>query len=457
MPQKTEFFITVPLTELQKGMYSLLIKRLLAGLSSQGAPKRSTNAQLWSWLAILSWLCNHPTILTQKLQNQDKNGASAGVDNEDEEDEGAPANVDIGKYPIAALLPDFLELYARFDETGDIYNAELSTRALVTQLLIQESVNKGERILLFSHSIPTLNYLQGLLDDLQYKYMRIDGSTRTDQRQAACKEFNDDNSDYMVFLISTRAGGLGLNLQGATRVIIYDFGFNPSWEEQAIGRAYRLGQKKPVFVYRFRAGGTFEDAMYNKSIFKTQLFSRVVDQKNVIRHTSRDIKDYLFGPREAEQNDLSECLGKDELLDKVNEMIPGAIRDLILTETFQREDEDDELTAEEKKLADAEVEMERLQRANPAEYALKLAERLRAQRAAPVPQVTTTSAYFPLTQFAGGYTHEMFRDPATAGDVIVRNSDQAARDCMEVSIEKIAEVNTPSSDNQSKPPGCEPQ
>lgn len=456
MPQKTEFFITVPLTELQKGMYNLLIKHVLSGLSSQATSKKSSNAQLWSWLAILSWLCNHPTILTQKLQNQDKNGATAGVDNEDDEEDGAPANLDLAKYPIATLLPGFLEQYAKFEEASDIYNPELSTRAMVTQLLIQESVNKGERILLFSHSIPTLNYLQGLLDGLQYKYMRIDGSTRTDQRQAACKEFNDDESDYMVFLISTRAGGLGLNLQGATRVIIYDFGFNPSWEEQAIGRAYRLGQRKPVFVYRFRAGGSFEDAMYNKSIFKTQLFSRVVDQKNVIRHTSRDIKDYLFEPREPEQNDISECLGKDELLDRVNEMIPGAIRDLILTETFQREDEDDELTAEEKKLADAEVEMERLQRANPAEYALKLSERQRAQRTAPVQQDPATSVYFSPTQFAAGHAHEIFKGAEIVGEVPVRNTDQASRESMEVPIERVAET-TPSSDEQSKPPGCEPQ
>jgi len=85
-----------------------------------------------------------------------------------------------------------------------------------------------------------------------------------------------------------KAGGLGLNLQGANRVIIYDFSFNPSWDEQAVGRAYRLGQKRPVFVYRFRTGGTFE-VIYNKAVFKTQLFLRLMDKKNPMSHASKSV------------------------------------------------------------------------------------------------------------------------------------------------------------------------
>lgn len=464
MPQKTEFFITISLTELQKDMYGLLIRHILSGLSTDSASRKSSNAQLWSWLSILSWLCNHPTILTEKLESQDKSTAQAGVDNEDFDEDGAPANVDMDKYPIATLLPTFLEQYAQYEEANDKYNPTLSTRALVTQLLIQESVNRGERILLFSHSIPTLNYLQGMLESLRIKYMRIDGSTRTDQRQAATKEFNDDNNDYMVFLISTRAGGLGLNLQGANRVIIYDFGFNPSWEEQAIGRAYRLGQTKPVFVYRFRAGGSFEDAMYNKSIFKTQLFSRVVDQKNVIRHTSRDIKDYLFEPKEVEHKDLSECLGKDELLDKVVEFTSGAIRDLILTETFQREDEDDELTAEEKRLADAEVEMERLQRTNPAAYTAKQAEKQRAEKAAVMQQISTQSPYPFSTQLHGTDVRSMFKNAASGivSEMAVRDAARANKEKVEVSLQQretmdANERTSEDSDEQSKAQECPPQ
>lgn len=205
--------------------------------------------------------------------------------------------------------------------------------------------------------------------------------------------------------------------------------------------------------------------MYNKSIFKTQLFSRVVDQKNVIRHTSRDIKDYLFEPKKVEQKDLSECLGKDELLDRVVEMVPGAIRDLILTETFQREDEDDELTAEEKKIADEAVEMERLQRANPAEFAIKQAEKQRAQRTVAIQQAMTQGAYTTPTQVRGEDIHNLFKNAVVlvGDDMVVRDSAKANMEKMGVPEEKVVEAMTPTSsgdgsdEQQSRPPGCEPQ
>ena len=108
-----------------------------------------------------------------------------------------------------------------------------------------------------------------------------------------------------MLLISTRAGGQGLNIQSANRVIIFDFGFNPSWEEQAIGRAYRFGQTKPVFVYRFVAGGTFESNIYNTQMFKTSLASRVVDKKNPHRNAIRNTKEYLYPPKHVKHEDLS--------------------------------------------------------------------------------------------------------------------------------------------------------
>jgi hypothetical protein len=106
-------------------------------------------------------------------------------------------------------------------------------------------------------------------------------------------------------LISTRAGGQGLNIQSANRVIIFDFGFNPAWEEQAIGRAYRFGQQKPVFVYRFVAGGTFESNIYNTQMFKTSLASRVVDKKNPKRNAIRNTRKYLYAPKPVKHEDLS--------------------------------------------------------------------------------------------------------------------------------------------------------
>lgn len=408
MPQKTEFFITVPLTELQKEIYTTIIQHILSGLASTAEPgsaPKSSNAQLWVWLAILSWLCNHPSCLIKKLQEKDHAAYQLAMTATENDDEAPiPADFNLQETPVAALLPQFLDSFKTIGMLNQIEDVSLSTRAVVTQMLVSESISQNEKILIFSHSIPTLDFLQTMLDDMGCQYMRIDGSTRTDQRQNATKYFNDKESNVMVFLISTRAGGLGLNLQGANRVVIYDFSFNPSWEEQAIGRAYRLGQKKPVFVYRFRSGGTFEEAIYNKSIFKTQLFSRVVDQKNVIRHASKKIEDYLFIPTDVEQHDLSECLGKDALLDRVVTMAPSAILNLVLTETFQREDEDDEIPAEDREKLEEEVEMEQLRRTDPAEYQKRFQEKLKqeaARTAAKAKSMSTVSPHFQQLQGNG--------------------------------------------------------
>ena len=126
------------------------------------------------------------------------------------------------------------------------------------------------------------------------------------------KVFNEGNTN--VCLVSTRAGGQGLNLFGANRVVILDDHFNPMWEQQAIGRAYRIGQQKPVYVYRLTVGGTFEQAIQNQALFKEQLATRVVDKKNPNRSALKGAGEYLFPPKEVDREDLSQFLGKDPLV-----------------------------------------------------------------------------------------------------------------------------------------------
>jgi len=109
----------------------------------------------------------------------------------------------------------------------------------------------------------------------QYKFLRLDGKTPGDKRQALVDKFNSDPS-ISVFLISTRAGGLGLNLTSASKVIITDFNFNPTIDMQAQDRAYRMGQKRHVEVYRLCAKGTIEEAIYLRQLYKQSLESRVL-------------------------------------------------------------------------------------------------------------------------------------------------------------------------------------
>ncbi|OBT59812.1 hypothetical protein VE03_10762 [Pseudogymnoascus sp. 23342-1-I1] len=177
------------------------------------------------------------------------------------------------------------------------------------------------------------------------------------------------------------AGGLGLNLYGANRVIIFDFKWNPINEEQAVGRAYRLGQKKPVFVYRFIAGGTFEEKLHNKAIFKKQLASQVVDKQHILASATREKGEFLFRPKSVEQKDLSSVRGMDPLvLDRIlasHTESPG-IRGIIMTNTFSRKG-DDSLTMVEREEVQQLLQDEKLKRSDPAAWQSLVAQRLAAE------------------------------------------------------------------------------
>lgn len=105
--------------------------------------------------------------------------------------------------------------------------------------IIAKCQKEGKRMLLFSQFVMILDILQVALDHLDIRYTRLDGSTKTDERQALVDEFTED-SDITVFLLSTKAGGVGINLVAASVVVIYDQDFNPHNDRQAADRAYRI-------------------------------------------------------------------------------------------------------------------------------------------------------------------------------------------------------------------------
>lgn len=368
LPRKVEFVITVPLTKVQKEAYNGYARSLLAEKSGTSP----TTTAILSWLAVLGLCCNHPACFYNKLEKRAEEQPNKAV-NDDIDQESSLAEVPLSSLgfndTMLAIQRAILSKYTDLDDP------KYSYRAQIFQKIVEESVRVGDKILCFSQSLPTLNYLEALLRLSGVRFNRLDGSTAVKTRQAAIKEFNS-NPDIKVYLISTRAGGLGLNITGANRVIIFDFGFNPTWEEQAVARAYRLGQDKPVYIYRFLSGGTFEEIIHNKSIFKTQLAMRVVDKKNVERSASKSLGDYLFPVKDVEREDFSEYIGKDrEVLDKIlqSEQQSAAILNIALTETFCRED-DEKLTEDEKKEIQEELELELLRQSDFAAYEKKMAE-----------------------------------------------------------------------------------
>lgn len=195
----------------------------------------------------------------------------------------------------------------------------------------------GDKTLVFSHSIPTLDYVGDQLRTIKKTYARIDGLINVAKRQGTTKAFNE--GDVKVCLISTKAGGVGLNLYGANRVVILDEHFNPMWEQQAIGRAYRIGQQKPVFVYRLTAAGTFEESMHNQALFKKQLTTRVVDKGTPAPLAKKGVAEYLFLPKHVKQEDLEPFKGKDPLvLDHILANYANLVLSITPTDVFNADD-----------------------------------------------------------------------------------------------------------------------
>ncbi|XP_017070257.1 helicase ARIP4 isoform X2 [Drosophila eugracilis] len=162
--------------------------------------------------------------------------------------------------------------------------------------ILKESLHLGDRILLFSQSLLTLNLLEVYLkssyvpgsNQLWSKnssYFRLDGSTSSQERERLVNEFNA-NSNVKLFLISTRAGSLGINLTGANRVIIFDASWNPCHDTQAVYRIYRYGQTKPCFVYRIVMDRCLEKKIYDRQIKKQGMSDRIVDECNPEAHLS---------------------------------------------------------------------------------------------------------------------------------------------------------------------------
>jgi DNA excision repair protein ERCC-6-like 2 len=180
---------------------------------------------------------------------------------------------------VLSMLPG--GSYIREDGIMDDH-ASLSGKMKMLSDLLSEFNRRDARILLFSFSTQTLDLIQNFVKAQGYSYLRLDGNTPTRARQGLVDMFQKDNSIFL-FLISTKAGGLGLNLTAANVVIVFDVDFNPSNDEQSQDRAYRIGQKRDVLVIRLVSRGTIEELKYIRQLYKLQL------------------KHYTIGPSQAEQ------------------------------------------------------------------------------------------------------------------------------------------------------------
>ncbi|KAK8017217.1 P-loop containing nucleoside triphosphate hydrolase [Apiospora marii] len=270
LPKKTELVLFCDLTREQREAYQRFLD------SGEINAIMSKKLQPLAGIDILRKICNHPDLVDPKLKSRVS------------EDWGS-----VHKSGKMAVLKGALQLWKR----------------------------QGHKTLLFSQGVLMLDILEKFIQNLgNFKYLRMDGSTAVKHRQALVDEFNGD-PELDVFLLTTKVGGLGVNLTGANRVVIFDPDWNPSTDVQARERAWRLGQKKDVTIYRLMLRGTIEEKIYHRQIFKQFLSNKVL--KDPKQRTALDLHNLhdLFTLGDAEEETETGRLFKDSKvqMDQKNE------------------------------------------------------------------------------------------------------------------------------------------
>lgn len=152
----------------------------------------------------------------------------------------------------------------------------------------------GHRVLMFFQMTQIMNIMEDFLRLRGMKYLRLDGSTKSDDRSELLKLFNDPASEYFCFLLSTRAGGLGLNLQSADTVIIYDSDWNPHQDLQAQDRAHRIGQKNEVRILRLISSNSVEEKILERAQFKLDMDGKVIQAGKFDNKSTNEERDALL-------------------------------------------------------------------------------------------------------------------------------------------------------------------
>ncbi|XP_040271140.1 chromodomain-helicase-DNA-binding protein 3 isoform X2 [Bufo bufo] len=234
MPAKTELIVRVELSPMQKKYYKFILTRNFDALNSRGG---GNQVSLLNIMMDLKKCCNHPYL-----------------------------------FPVAAMESPKLPTGAY--EGGSLIKS--SGKLLLLQKMLRKLHEQGHRVLIFSQMTKMLDLLEDFLDYEGYKYERIDGGITGSLRQEAIDRFNAPGAQQFCFLLSTRAGGLGINLATADTVIIYDSDWNPHNDIQAFSRAHRIGQANKVMIYRFVTRASVEERITQVAKRKMMLTHLVV-------------------------------------------------------------------------------------------------------------------------------------------------------------------------------------
>ncbi|XP_021071198.1 DNA excision repair protein ERCC-6-like 2 isoform X1 [Mus pahari] len=320
LPKKEDRMVYCSLTDFQKAVYQTVLETEDVALiltSSQpctcgsGQKRRKccykTNSRgdtvrtlCLSYLTVLQKVANHVALLQAASTSKHQETIIKRICDQ-----------------VFSRFPDFVQKSkdAAFETLSD---PKYSGKMKVLQQLLNHFRKQRDKVLLFSFSTKLLDVLQQYCMASGLDYRRLDGSTKSEERLKIVKEFNS-SQDVNICLVSTMAGGLGLNFVGANVVILFDPTWNPANDLQAVDRAYRIGQCRDVKVLRLISLGTVEEIMYLRQVYKQQLHCVVVGSENAKRYFeavqgSKEHRGELFGVHNLfKLRSQGSCLTRDIL------------------------------------------------------------------------------------------------------------------------------------------------
>jgi len=207
-----------------------------------------------------------------------------------------------------ALFPP--EYYQENAATSNSYWPTHSGKLAVLDELLRLCQRTRDKVVVASHYTQTLDLIERLCRACDYRYLRLDGSTDSSLRHNIVHRFQNESSIF-IFLLSAKAGGFGLNLYAANRLILYDIDWNPVTDAQTTARIWRDGQKKPCFIYRLLTTGTLEEKIFQRQIMKQTLSRTIVDEDRLAQSFTEEMLHAIFmfkEETECETHDLVKCL-----------------------------------------------------------------------------------------------------------------------------------------------------
>lgn len=272
LPKKSDRVVFCPLTDEQAMAYeNLVVSELVDYIRTSADPCDCGSGKKRGWCCYTEipghgkWQSNvFPTLqMLQRLSNHLAMLIPSSSDPKDKQERDSET--------LQLSLPDrWQELHRTRDSIVNYANQNFCGKWRVLKKLLTFWHNNGDKVLVFSHSVRLLKMLQILFKSTtSYNVSYLDGSMKYEDRTKIVNDFNANPNEF-VFLISTRAGGVGLNITSANKVVIFDPNWNPSWDLQAQDRAYRIGQTRDVEVFRLVSAGTVEEIVYARQIYKQQ-------------------------------------------------------------------------------------------------------------------------------------------------------------------------------------------